>query len=675
MSRRTVSFLALGVSLWASCLCYAQDRTPIAAFPEQEKFADAVDFDSGGDFLSDINFDDWDTPASNTPASNPPAAPVPSKTVTQDVFISEPAAEDDFMTGYEAEAAPVPAVDLPEEDSADSEVQALPAPKVDDLEAMTYELEEIAKPSVMIAETAYNKSAVRSQVKDLRAQRQSEMPFLSKGIVRDLIDSEQVRQRLYFVEGDTKKLQDLINRAIESHTPSKAAEERVSLAKRRIFAAVRELFPEFQLEYEDREGLITGGKFNSRGYHFNLKQPIFRGGALWNAMLEEKSELKAAKKEYDKLIEDLVNDVSESYFEYNRTLQVAKDQFQAIGEMERFAKISEQKFKEDLISEIEHLNVQSLFSQMKYDYETAKQELELAKLDLQSYLDLKLDDDIAVAPLYDMQALLDQSRQGDEPVVSIEDEAEPYTAPQAELPALTGLVDLAYKNRAELQIEAAKLESARLRERIEWAQMLPQADISLEMGALGEAFDSTTTHPKRTNEFRALLEFSWNMMGNTVSYDFENDENAPTVTQFPAGGSQTTRNTFRVDLLDGLDALADIKEAEAEKLDQIVELENAEKEVIQDVKQAYFDYQKALIQFKSSLQRLDYRERLARLSKHRLEQNEIQISEYIQAEIDLLQEQTELHGALKDYFAAKSALNRAVGIRNYLPIEDTYGQS
>lgn len=659
MSRQTISVLLLGVFLWASSLCYAQEATPIAAFPEQEKYTDAVDFDSEDDFLSDINFDDWDTPAPVPAVTKPPT--------TNSAVSAEPASYDDYRANSAYQAF-TPTV---------MEAEPLPAPEpanINDLDALTYELEEIAKPSLTIAESARNKSAVKSEVSLLREEREREMPFLSRGVVRELIDAEQVRQRLYFVEGDAKKLQDLINRAIETHMPSKAAEERVSLAKRRIFAAVRELFPEIQFEYEDREGFITGGKFNSRGYHFNLRQPIFRGGALWNAMLEERAELKAAKKEHDKIIEDLVDNVSESYFEYNRTLQVAKDQFSAIDRMEKFAKISEQKFGEELISEIEHLNVQSLYSQMKYDYETAKQELELSKLDLQSYLDLRLEDEIAVAPLYDMQALLDDSRAEGQPAISIEGDTSDYGEPKGDLPNLTSLVDLAYKNRAELQIEAAKLESARLRERVEWAEMLPQADIVLEMGALGEAFDATTTHPKRTNEFRAVLEFNWNMMGNTVGYEFENDENAPSVTQFPAGGSQTTRNTFSVDLLDGLDALANIKEAEAEKLDQIVELENAEKEVVQDVKQAYFDYQKALIQFKSSLQRLDYRERLARLSKHRLEQNEIQISEYIQAEIDLLQEQTELHGALKDYFAAKSALNRAVGVRNYLPIEETYGQ-
>jgi outer membrane protein TolC len=126
--------------------------------------------------------------------------------------------------------------------------------------------------------------------------------------------------------------------------------------------------------------------------------------------------------------------------------------------------------------------------------------------------------------------------------------------------------------------------------------------------------------------------------------------------------------------LDGLQALVEGKEAEVDKLDQIVELENAEKEVVQDVKQAFFDYQKSLIQVESTLKRVDYRERLARLAEHRLGKNEIQVSEYIQAEIDLLRERTELHRALKDYFSAKAKLNRAVGRREFLPIEEKYGE-
>ena len=127
-------------------------------------------------------------------------------------------------------------------------------------------------------------------------------------------------------------------------------------------------------------------------------------------------------------------------------------------------------------------------------------------------------------------------------------------------------------------------------------------------------------------------------------------------------------------LLDGLDKLADAKEAEVAKLDQIVALEKAEKEVIQEVKQTFFDFQKARIQVQSSLQRVDYRERLAHLAEHRLGQNDIQISEYMQAEIDLLREKTELHKALKDYFTAKAKLNRAVGMHALLTIEELHGK-
>ncbi|HTL47000.1 MAG TPA: TolC family protein [Verrucomicrobiae bacterium] len=549
------------------------------------------------------------------------------------------------------------------------------ASDTDPLQALTMLHKEVVQTPIEVAtQDDLTRASIRDRVRTQREERAEKMPYLSRGIIKDSIDAKRVHSRSEFISGDEKKLQEIVDRAVETNLPAKAAWERIALAKRRIFGAVRELFPGMHIEYKDEQGFQSDQKFNSRGYHVELRQPIFRGGVLWNTLLQERAELKSAQKEYDKIIEDMVRDVSEAYFEYNRASEVVKDQQDAILKMEPFAKISEQKFKEELISEIEHLNVQSLYNQMQYDFETSKQELELAKLDMQSYLDLEIEDSIEVSPLYDMDTLLASGRQ-DSKGSNKPEEAPTEFADGKPAPELPALVDLAYHNRAELQVEAYKLESSRLNERVKTGALLPRADIVLEMGALGEAFDADATNPKKRNEFRCFLEFKWNALGSTIGHKFENDENAPSVTQFQSSsGTQTTSNTLSVDLFDGLDALVQMKEAEADKLDQIVELEKAEKEVIQDVKQAYYDYQKALIQVKSSLQKLDYRERLARLSKHRLEQNEIQISEYFQAELDLQQERTELNKALKDYFTAKAALNRAVGIRNYLPIEETYVQ-
>jgi len=543
------------------------------------------------------------------------------------------------------------------------------------LPPFTYEHQEIAQPNISMSKDATTKESIREQVRAMRRERADTMPYLDRGYIREAIDSERVTKGVSFASGEQKNLQQLIDRAIEVNTPTKAAVERTSLAQRRLFIAIRELFPEASFEYQDREGILSTGDFNARAYTFELRQPIFRGGTLWNTMLQERAEVKASQKEYDRLLGDMVRDVSEAYFEYNRTLQVSEDQLDVLERMKRYAAISQQKFKEELISEIEHLNTESLYSQLKYDYETAKQELELSRLEMQSFLDLLNDQEIAVAPLYNVESLLAEGRQSDDPSIFLEADGGEIDKAQG-LPPLPDLVELAYKNRPELQVESARLTAARLRERAQWGELLPHADIVLEGGGLGESLDIIDVHPKLRKEYQLSLEFTWNMWGNTVEYNYENDQNAPSVTQFQSSGgegTETRTNTFKVNLLDGLDALAQIKEAEAEKLEQISELEEAEKEVIQELKQAFFEYQKALIQVKSALKRLDYRERLVELSKHRLGQNEVEVSEYIQAEIDLMSEKLELHKALKDYFTAKASLNRAVGIANFLPIEEFYG--
>ena len=72
----------------------------------------------------------------------------------------------------------------------------------------------------------------------------------------------------------------------------------------------------------------------------------------------------------------------------------------------------------------------------------------------------------------------------------------------------------------------------------------------------------------------------------------------------------------------------------------------------------------------STVKRLEYRKRLRDFGEHRLSKKEIELSEYLQAESDLVREKAELHKALKDYFTAKAALNHAVGIQNFFSMEN-----
>ena len=72
---------------------------------------------------------------------------------------------------------------------------------------------------------------------------------------------------------------------------------------------------------------------------------------------------------------------------------------------------------------------------------------------------------------------------------------------------------------------------------------------------------------------------------------------------------------------------------------------------------------------KSATKRVQWRRRLRDLAEHRLGQKEVETSEYLQSEIDLLKERGEFHNALKGYYTAKASLNYAVGVQQFTAAE------
>ncbi len=508
---------------------------------------------------------------------------------------------------------------------------------------------------------------ISEEVKILRAERRSKMPYLDKGYIKETINKKTIQSKAVFSERGGQTLKDVVARAVEVYTPARAAKERISLARRKILVAAREFLPGTDFNFEFRDGSLSGDAFTGSDYHAVFRMPIFRGGILWNTFQREKSEYRAAKKEYDAVLNELVNEVAKAYFEYNRAREVLRDKKEASGESRKQQSISKQKFEQSLISEIEYLNVESMSGQIQYDVETSQQEFELAKLELQRYLNLDIGDNIDIAPLYDVDMMIKH-------VDAKGSKATPAYEKNILSQPLDEFIDLAYQNRPELQVEAAHLHSGRLEEKIAQGAFLPRADVTMEFGELGEAFTRNTLKPDHHYEWHFGLEVSQNLFGNKMKWINKSDQSPPSISQFLQGtGSTVNKNRMEMGLLNGLQDYAELKEAQVRKLERVVELEKKEREVIREVKEAYFDYQKAKIQVESSLKRNQYRSRLVELSKVRLSKAEIEISEYLQAWSDLSEERKKLHGALADLYKAKSKLNRSIGIRDFLPMEEQYG--
>lgn len=520
-----------------------------------------------------------------------------------------------------------------------------------------------------------SQETLKDRVEKLRRDKKDKFKELTDGFIRKIITEKTVISKGEFLKPGERSLSDCIERAIQEHMPAKAAVERIKLAKQRVIKAFRDLFAEATYEWENRDGSLSGQEFKGKSYHLRFKQPVFRGGNLWATFQKEQATLRAAEAEYSQIVNDLIQKVSEAYFECLRAQIVQKDRERLLKLVNKIHGRSRKMWDQGLISEIEYLNVESLQSQIENDLEQSRQDYELAYLDLQKELNLDINDRIRLVPFYSYKKLMakakakkDKSKSGKKDTVVL-DAGE-------ELKPLDDYIKMAYDQRPDLKLEANRLRSNIMAKRAALGKLLPQVNIMMEYGRLGEAFTETADpeiqmKPDYKPEWQTFLELSWNFGGSTLKYSRDRDQNAPSVSQFQSGSGTTTRkDSFSVAILDNLEDVYRLKEAQIEIMDEFVKLEDKEREVIKEVKEAYFNYKRAVIQFQSEIKQLLYRIRQAQLQKHKLEQNEIQASEYIQAENELEEEKAQFHKVMAEYYSARVALNRAVGMRGMLPVKE-----
>lgn len=458
--------------------------------------------------------------------------------------------------------------------------------------------------------------------------------------------------------------------AKERHLPIEIAKDKIDLHKRKLVKAVRDLFPTLSLSFDHNKGfkLVKGGdfhqRFRSEKWRYALSQPVYRGGSLWNKVHEEKANLQAARAEYEKVFLDLAVEVARAYFNLAKAKSMLNFKETVLVAANNSMTVSEEKMNAGLISEIEHLNVQSQQSQLQHDLEAAKEDIALALIDLQKALHLDVSEPVEVNKLGEEYTAAVKKELKELPAVKNEEEKEQERIVEA-------LVDLAYDRRPEFIIQKSKLEAATYKEKAANGGWFPQINLQFERGKKAEAYTIIDNSPDWEDEQHVALDVRWNIYGSTFSYKYDkNKQGAGTeATDINANrdGYYDRKNTVSFSILDGLDQFAATKEAEIHRKEALLELELSEKDIVSEVKESYFNFNRAKMQMNSVTKRLKYREKLVGLAKHRSEINEIQLSEYIQAEMDFISEQDKLYKAMVDYFVAKISLNKAIGVKEYSP--------
>lgn len=522
------------------------------------------------------------------------------------------------------------------------------------------------------------------QLLDVSTTTDPEIASYLDQIEKDLNAADYLVDYSSLKDTDYSNLEICLRSAMSRHLPAEIAADKIELAKRKLIKATRDLFPSITFTYEYNRGykvrkadsdpdpdVDNSQTFESNKRRVSLSQPVYKGGALWNQVKVEKSELKVAKAEYEKTMLDLKLEVARAYLNLSKAISIKAYYEELLDKSKMQLMVSKEKMDAGLISEIEHLNVESQHSQIQHDLQAAKEEIEINRIEFKKVMHLDVDADSDVKAITD-EYLTQIEKQVQE---EIEKNGEQQQSKEQEA-KINELVTLAYRNRPEFVIQRSKVESAKWREKVANAGWMPQIELVAEYGQKAEAYYNNYDDAPWDEEHRVGITFTWNLGGNTTKYNYDKNrqgtgtEATDPLAQAGNDGYYDRKNTVSVSVLDGLDQYSKTKEASIKHKEALLELDLSEKDVVSEVKEAYYNYHRSLVKLRSVFKKLKYREKLVGLSKHRSEINEIQISEYIQAELDFVKEKETLYQAMNDYFVAKVSLNKAIGIDDYLSIKE-----
>jgi len=510
------------------------------------------------------------------------------------------------------------------------------------------------------------KKLINSKVKLERQKAKEKMPILDRGYFNEVINRNVLIAQENFLRPSTKSLNDVVARAKEVSVPLRLVKEKEKAATWRARKTLRDLASEFRFEYTDKYGSL-GDAFKSKVFRFNFKQPIFHGGNLWNLFREERASLKASKEDLGKTNAKITLDVAEAYLNYSRAYTLFEYKYALAEKVEKYKIQNEEKKKVGAISEIEYLNTDSLIGEIQADLHTAQQELALAQLDLAKHLNLPKDHKLEVESIDGLKDKIFQSPSGDIPKIQVVQTPEMLSQTQDELAIL---IDQAYRSRPDLRMEEFKLMASRYKEKAVLGKFLPQSDLIVEAGELAEAFEFNNPNPPYQREFKFGIDLAQNALGSTLKYGFDTDQHAPSVSQFQGqNGTRVNEHKFSAALLDNLQQFVDVKEARSQMLEQVVELQEKENEVIKEVKETYYGYHKALIQLDSAIKKMAHKDRVTKLKAFQLEKNQIQLSEYLQAEKDLIDAKNQFAESVAEYYKMQISLNKAIGEADLLRVE------
>jgi outer membrane protein TolC len=433
--------------------------------------------------------------------------------------------------------------------------------------------------------------------------------------------------------------------ALDNNPQATTARREVKLAKLKKRDAFRALFPNIKIKASHTEGdLADESGFIEEIYGIEAEHPLYQGGRLMNAYKQSKVNVDLAEARYRKIEHDLNYKVAEAYHSIVTAIMNIRLQQVLLEEAEPILVLAEKRHTAGLSTGLEILNVQSRYNQIQFQIATAERDLALARFKLQQAMGLDIaDEDIDLSQV-DTELGFN--------IIDIN---------------LNECLAAAASYQPDILVNKLLVESNEYGEKVAKGKEGLRIDLT---GFYGRADSYYNTEPKNlTADWNIGVKVSKPFWFASPSYSFTKDKTSSKLGQNDRTGTTVHSGELAMFDKDAFAIGSEIEEAKITKEKAENDLIDIRRQTALAIKEAYYNYQEAVLQVKNSLEKVRFHEEGVKVARMQAELNEALQSQLLESTIQLTDEKSVYVKALSDYNLAIIKLNNAIGVKDYFRID------
>ncbi len=414
------------------------------------------------------------------------------------------------------------------------------------------------------------------------------------------------------------------------------------LSKFRVWEARRALFPALTARVSDTHGKevnpfpsqafdgFEATTYKREEYGMQANQPIYQSGRLYGAYRQAKLNRLMALENVRKQAQDLTYEMKKAYYSLLKNQAILRIRRELVAQGNVIKDLTSKKHKLDLTSKSEVLNVTAQADQASYQLSSDEQDVALARLVVIS--------------------LLNQTNQVPDPV--------PGALSFGRLSFnVESIINWAQEHRPDVRIATLNTELARYNMKAARGDNELKLDASGFLGKAGAAFEQDDF--EMHSAWNIGVKLSRPFSGNTLRGSFSKEHTAPDLGQTFV--TDTRQRTVELGILDAVPGVSNARQAELQYDRAKAELVEASRKAEFEVRQTYYNLEKAARQLVAVREDLKYRQKDLEITREKVKLGLAELSQLMAAEVAYSQAQISEQDALSAYNIALADMDRVAG--------------